>query len=105
MSTGQPPQQTFLQPEVSPVPASGPSAACPTEVEGPEDRQIAEIVARLRRRYPGEQVSGADLEDRVRSSFRQFGPARIRGFVGIFVERLVRRSIEKPPITPVEARR
>ena len=105
MSTGQLPQQTSAQPEVPSVAASGPSVTCSTEVGGPEDRQIAEIVGRLRRRYPGEQVSGADLEDRVRSSFRQFGRARIRGFVGIFVERLVRRSIEKPPITPVEARR
>jgi hypothetical protein len=74
-------------------------------VERAEDRQIAEIVDRLRRRYPGEQISGADLEDRVRSSFRQFGPARIRAFVGVFVERLVRRSIEKPTVTPVEAGR
>jgi hypothetical protein len=74
-------------------------------VEGPEDRQIAEIVDRLRRRYPGELISGSDLEGRVRSSYRQFGAARIRAFVGIFVERLVRRSIENPPVTAVEASR
>jgi hypothetical protein len=85
--------------------ASRPTAAESTEVERAEDRQIAEIVDRLRRRYPGEQISGAELAGRVRSSFRQFGAARIRAFVGIFVERLVRRSIEKPPVTRAEARR
>lgn len=105
MSTGQPPQQTFTQPEVPPVPVSSPTAADSTEVGRPEDRQIAEIVDRLRRRYPGEQISRADLERRVRNSYGQFGAARIRAFVGIFVERLVRRSIEKPPVTPVESRR
>ena len=62
----------------------------------PDEVQIAEIVDRLHRRYPGEQISLVDLESRVRSCFHEFGAARIRTFVGIFVERLVRRSIEYP---------
>ena len=60
------------------------------------DEQIAEIADRLQRRYPGERISRADLESRVRGFYRQFDTARIRTFVAVFVERLVRRSIEQP---------
>jgi hypothetical protein len=63
--------------------------------EPPYDEQIAEIAGRLQRRYPNEQISRADLEGRVRGFHRQFDTARIRTFVGVFVERLVRRSIEQ----------
>ena len=65
------------------------------QVEPLYDEQIAEIVSRLQQRYPREQVSQADLEGRVRGFHRQFSTARIRTFVAIFVERLVRRSIEE----------
>jgi hypothetical protein len=33
----------------------------------------------------------------VRNVYGQFDAARIRTFVTVFVERLVRRSIERPP--------
>jgi hypothetical protein len=63
--------------------------------EPPYDEQIADIAGRLRRRYTNEQISQADLENRVRGFYRQFDTARIRTFVAVFVERLVRRSIEQ----------
>ncbi|GFJ96023.1 hypothetical protein Prum_096650 [Phytohabitans rumicis] len=46
-------------------------------------------------------VSAFDLEGRVRGVYRQFSTAHLRTFVAIFVERLVRRSIEEPsPAVP-----
>jgi hypothetical protein len=42
------------------------------------------------------QGSRTDLERRVRGFHRQFDNAAIRTFVAVFVERLVRRSIEEP---------
>jgi hypothetical protein len=68
------------------------------EIQPPNDEQIAAIVSRLQPRYPHEQISRADLEGRVRSFHSQFGTARIKTFVAIFVERLVRRSIEEPSV-------
>lgn len=68
------------------------------EVEPRYDEQIAEITGRLQRRYPREPISPADLEGRVRAFHRQFDTARIRTFVAVFVERLVQRSIEQPPV-------
>jgi hypothetical protein len=44
-------------------------------------------------------MSPAELEGRVRGFYRQFESARIRTFVPIFVERLVRRSVEQPSQT------
>ena len=64
------------------------------------DEQITEIVGRLQQRYSGEQISRAELERRVRDVHRQFNSARIRSFVAVFVERLVRRSIDEPYLTP-----
>jgi hypothetical protein len=61
------------------------------------EHQIAEIMRHLERRYPSERISRTDLEGRVRNVYRQFDAARIRTFVAVFVERLVRRSIEHPP--------
>ena len=63
------------------------------------DNQIAEITGRLVRRYPSERISRSDLEARVRSAYRQFDTARIRTFVAVLVERLVRRSVEQPLTT------
>lgn len=65
-----------------------------------DDDQIEEIVSRLGRRYTRDQISIAELTNRVRRFYSGFAAARIRGFVGIFVERLVRRSIETPPSKP-----
>ncbi|GID98217.1 hypothetical protein Adi01nite_76290 [Amorphoplanes digitatis] len=65
-------------------------------IERNDDEQIGEIVGRLERRYTREQISSADLDSRVRGFYRDFAAARIRIFVSIFVERLVRRSIETP---------
>lgn len=72
--------------------------ASPT-IERTDNDQIEEIVGRLGRRYTRDQISVAELTTRVRTSYNGFAAARIRSFVGIFVERLVRRSIETPPST------
>ena len=78
--------------------SSSPSAATGAKpTTGGYDEQIAEIANRLERRYPDERISRSDLEDRVRHFYRQFDTAHIRTFVAVFVERLVRRSIEQPP--------
>ncbi|WP_371871441.1 three-helix bundle dimerization domain-containing protein [Phytohabitans rumicis] len=62
---------------------------------------MAGIVDRIQQRYPREVVSAFDLEGRVRGVYRQFSTAHLRTFVAIFVERLVRRSIEEPsPAVP-----
>jgi hypothetical protein len=61
-----------------------------------EDKQIAEVVARLRRRFSPEQISSAELERRVRGFHRQFATARVRTFVAILVEHGARGSIEDP---------
>jgi len=66
------------------------------KAESLRDEQITEIIGRLRRRYPPERISRADLEERVRGAHHQFDAARIRTFVAVFVERLVRRSLEHP---------
>ena len=85
------------------VPGSPPQD--PMRVDSPSiernnDEQIDEIVERLQPRYTREQISVADLESRVRGFYRQFDTARIRSFVAILVERLVRRSIEAPSPSP-----
>jgi hypothetical protein len=76
-----------------------PNAASPT-IQQTDDDHIAEIVGRLERRYTRDQISSADLDSRVRGFYLGFAAARIRSFVSIFVERLVRRSIETPSPTP-----
>lgn len=63
-------------------------------MERSENDQIDEIISRLERRYTRDQISSADLNSRVRGFYRDFATARIRSFVSVFVERLVRRSIE-----------
>jgi hypothetical protein len=83
-----------------PVPTPTSTGEPRTAVEWDEtgsENQIAEIVAHLELRYPGERISRTDLEGRVRNVYGQFDAARIRTFVTVFVERLVRRSIERPP--------
>jgi hypothetical protein len=78
------------------------------QVEPLYDDQIADIVSRVQQRYKRDQISQAELEDRVRGFHRQFSTARIRTFVAIFVERLVRGSIEETSVgapRPVAAER
>ena len=69
-----------------------------SQVEAVYDAQITEIVGRLQQRYPAERISRAELERRVRDVHRQFNTARVRAFVAVFVERLVRRSIDQPTV-------
>jgi hypothetical protein len=98
VSTAQLPNQTFTRPSPPiPNPPSG-------MVEPVNDEQITEIVDRLQLHYPSERISRADLESRVRSFHRQFNTASIRSFVAVFVERLVRRSIEEPSAPRVGVR-
>ena len=96
MSTMQLSTQPSVQPgPPTPTPAAGvgPDSA---PVEPVYDEQISEIVGRLQKRYPAEQITRAELERRVRDVHRGFNTARVRGFVAVFVERLVRRSIDEP---------
>jgi hypothetical protein len=60
------------------------------------EKHVGEIVERLQRRYPRTQISIADLDRLVRGCYQQFESARVRTFVAILVERLVRRSFEAP---------
>ena len=98
MSTMQLPTQTSVQPW---PPTRTPAASVESDssqVEPVYDEQITEIVGRLQQRYPVEQISRAELERRVRDVHREFNTARVRGFVAVFVERLVRRSIDEPTL-------
>jgi len=94
MSTVQLPKRTSLEPGSQTRTPLGRTRLDSPQIEPVYDEQIAEIVERIEQRYPREQISRAELEGRVRGFYRQFGTARIRTFVAIFVERLVRRSIE-----------
>jgi hypothetical protein len=58
---------------------------------------VAEMVERLRSRYPGAPVDRAVLEGVVREGYREFEAARIRTFVAVFVERRARRFLEQLP--------
>jgi hypothetical protein len=60
------------------------------------EKQVGETIERLQRRYTLTQISIADLDRLVRGFYRQFESARVRTFVAILVERLVRHSIEAP---------
>ncbi len=82
------------------LPGSNSGRLVSSVVDHDDDAQIEEIIDRLERRYTREQISSADLNSRVRRSYREFSTARIRKFVSIFVERLVRRSIEYPTSNP-----
>jgi hypothetical protein len=62
--------------------------------------QINEIVDRLSSRYAEEQISTADLKSRVREIHQQFDAVRLRSFVAILVEGLVRRSIAERAQNP-----
>lgn len=94
MSTAQDPPQT---PARLGPPDAAPRADAADGTSAYEE-QIAGIVDRLQQRYPRAAVSGLDLEGRVRGAYRQFDSARVRTFVTILVERLVRRSIEEPSL-------
>ena len=82
----------------SPVADEGQVA--PPAIERNDNDQIEETVSRLGRRYTRDQISIAELTSRVRTFYDGFAAARVRSFVSIFVERLVRRSIEAPPAKP-----
>jgi hypothetical protein len=96
MSTAQLSNQTLAQ--LHPATPLGGTPADSVQAAPRYAEQIAEIAGRLQRRFPSEQISQADLEGRVRSFYRQFDTARIRTFVAVFVERLVRSSIEQPRV-------
>jgi len=96
MPTPQVSQQASARPGLPTPPPRGDARADAAETKPAYDEEIAGIVDRLRQRYPRELVSGLDLEGRVQVAYRQFGTAHLRTFVPIFVERLVRRSIEEP---------
>lgn len=89
------PQQASAQPAPRP---RGDVHADAAKTKSAYDEAIAGIVDRLQQRYPREVVSGSDLEGRVRGVYRQFGTAHLRTYVAIFVERIVRRSIEEPSV-------
>lgn len=75
-------------------PSTASRAATPEATVLVLDDQIDDIVERLQCRYNAQQISRTDLEDRVRGSYHQFDGAPIRAFVNVFVERLVRRSVD-----------
>lgn len=81
-------------------PGAGAGLAAPPTIERNDEDQIEETVSRLGRRYTRDQISITELTSRVRTFYSGFAAARIRIFVSIFVERLVRRSIETPPAKP-----
>lgn len=69
-------------------------------VEQTQNAHISAIVERLQWRYTSEQISILDLNRRVRGFYRQFNTARVRNFVEILIEGLVRRSIQSPALSP-----
>jgi hypothetical protein len=84
-------QGTDQAPPASPRPLDAVNE--PTTVRPDNAAQINEIVDRLSSRYTAEQNSTADLRSRVRGIHQQFDAVRLRSFVAILVEGLVRRSI------------
>jgi hypothetical protein len=101
MSTAQLSEHTSTQ--LDPAAPRGRTIADSAPLAPGYAEQIAEIAGRLRRRYSSEQISGADLEARVRGFHRQFDTARVRTYVAVFVERLVRSSIEQLPVRTADA--
>jgi hypothetical protein len=98
MSTAQLSRQVRESPGRSTPVQHGGARPDAAQIESSSNEQIIEIVGRLQQRYPAQQTSRADLEGRVRGFYHQFDTARIRTFVAIFVERLVRRSIEQSSV-------
>jgi hypothetical protein len=96
----QPVRSIPAQPTPHMPPKAGRGHFGPPGMERNDDAQIAATVSRLGRRYTRDQISTAELTTRVRGFYGDFATARIRSFVGIFVERLVRRSIETPSAKP-----
>jgi hypothetical protein len=78
-----------------------PVAANASTLDQTNDRQIKDIVEHLQWRYTREQISLPDLSARVNGFYHQFDTVRIRTFVTILVEGLVRRSI--PVVLPGRA--
>ena len=95
MSTAQPVEQASPVPSLTSSGNVAPAPIGPATTALVPDEQIDDIVERLQRRYTGQQISRADLEGRVRGSYHQFDRAPIRAFVNVFVERLVRRSVDE----------
>ena len=89
-----------IAPDLGPVDSASGEAQ---SIQHAQNAQISEIVERLQWRYTREQISIADLNRRVNSVYRQFDAARVRNFVAILVERLVRRSIPWPALSPRES--
>jgi len=91
-------------PSVPPVPPDpspfGPASVEAAATERVQNTQIREIVERLQWRYTREQISIAELNRRVRGFYHQFDTARVRNFVAILVEGLVRRSIPSAALSP-----
>ncbi|WP_433789678.1 three-helix bundle dimerization domain-containing protein [Actinoplanes sp. CA-252034] len=75
-------------------PSTASGTATPAATALVTDDQVDDIVERLQRRYNTQQISRTDLEVKVRGSYHQFDGAPIRAFVNVFVERLVRRSVD-----------
>ena len=71
-----------------------------TAAQPDNSAQINEIVDRLSSRYSDQQISTAALKSRVLGIHHQFDAVRLRGFVPILVEGLVRRSIAAPAHSP-----
>jgi len=96
----QPIRKIIAGPALPASPEADEGQVAPLAIERNDNDQVEETVSRLGRRYTQDQISTAELTSRVRTLYSRFAAARIRGFVGIFVERLVRRSIETPPAKP-----
>lgn len=96
MSTPQVSQQASVRPGLPALSRRGDARVDAAQIKSGYDDEIAGIVDRLEQRYPAAVAAGFDLEGRVRGVYRQFGTAHLRTYVAIFVERLVRRSIEEP---------
>jgi len=93
--------QVTQQVPVPPDPSPSGSASVEVAATGQaQNTQISDIVERLQWRYTREQISIADLNRRVHSFYHQFDAARLRNFVAILVEGLVRRSIPSSAQSP-----
>jgi hypothetical protein len=86
--------------QIGPITVTEPDRHVSSSPSLSEDKQIAEVIARLRQRFSPEQISSAELERRVRGFHGQFAAARVRTFVAILVEIAARRLIEAPAWAP-----
>ena len=96
----QPVRQIAARPALPASPGTGADPNASATIERTDNENVEEIVSRLERRYTRDQISIAELTSRVRTFYNGFAAARIRSFVSIFVERLVRRSIETSATKP-----